>query len=409
MPLTATENAAPAKPSAARKRFDQLLAQIAKQREQTAKFQHDSEAIVARWGVRVQQERTAIQHGLWQFILALDSQIQKPIGSVSGSQRKTLSEILLELLDTLEQCPDPDLLDKLHQRYRGQTVAEQDLQDLADLKASFAEQFGPEILDEFQGRSIEEFLAFRRAKLKTLSDEHASQASAAEHLDDDLFGPTEFVRPKKKPKKTKREHQQEAIQLDLEQSVRELFRKLISELHPDRETDPELRERKSEWMKRANLAYKENDILGLWLVRAEYANQSSLPLGELSEARLKGFCSSLSQQLDRLKLAQHKAAVELSHRLALMPEAIPNSLLQLERLLQQRSSESTRQLRQLKQDVELLKDPRLSSLFIKQICADHRQMKREAESEPDFDEFEDLLNDLAHAFESSPKKPKRRR
>lgn len=407
MRLTPAQDAASAKPSAARKRFDQLLAQIAKQREQLATFQRDSDAIVARWGKRVQAEKLAVQHGLWEFVLALDVLVQKPNRAVSTAQRKILSELLQELMGALEHCPDPALLDALHQRYHGQTVAEQQQDELSALKDSFTEQFGPESLEEFQGKSIDEFFAFTRAKLKTLSEENAYQASGASDFDNDLFGPSGFVPPKQK--KTKRQQQQEAIQVDLEQSVRELFRKLISELHPDRESDPELRERKSEWMKRANLAYKENDILGLWLVRAEFANQTSLSLNELSESRLKGFCSSLSQQLERLKSDQHKAATELSQRLELMPQAIPNNLLQLERLLQQRSSECVRQAKELRHDLELLKDPKISPQFVKQLCAEHRKHKRESAMAEDFGEFDDFLADLVQSFETDQKRAKRRR
>lgn len=407
------DHAAPAKPSAARKRFDQLLGQINKQREQFAQFQLDSDAIVARWGIRVQQEKMAVQQALWEFVLALDSQLQRPSRSLAASQRKTLTEILLDLLDALAHCPDPALLDTLHQRYRGQSVAEQDQEDLEALKASFAEQFGPELLDEFQGRSIDEFIAYTRAKLETLRKEAPNSASSSSNGDGDgeydLFGRTESARPKQKPKKTKAEQQQEAIQIDLEQSVRELFRKLLSELHPDRESDPDLRERKSEWMKRANQAYKEHDILGLWMVRAEFANQTSLPMDELSEIRLKGFCSSLAQQLDRLKMAQQKAIYEFSHRLELEPAAIPNNLLQLERLLQQRSAESLRQLKQLKHELQLFKDPHISALLIKKICADHRRRTREAERMQDFADFENFLDELVGSIEPDLKKPKRRR
>jgi curved DNA-binding protein CbpA len=42
--------------------------------------------------------------------------------------------------------------------------------------------------------------------------------------------------------------------------VREVFRKLASELHPDRETDPAEHARKTELMQRVNQAYKAGDL-----------------------------------------------------------------------------------------------------------------------------------------------------
>ena len=51
--------------------------------------------------------------------------------------------------------------------------------------------------------------------------------------------------------------------LFFERAVREIFRKLASALHPDRETDPGERARKTALMQRANVAYAANDLLGL--------------------------------------------------------------------------------------------------------------------------------------------------
>jgi len=46
-------------------------------------------------------------------------------------------------------------------------------------------------------------------------------------------------------------------------AVREVFRKLASELHPDRETDPAEHARKTELMQRVNQTYKAGDLLAL--------------------------------------------------------------------------------------------------------------------------------------------------
>ena len=47
------------------------------------------------------------------------------------------------------------------------------------------------------------------------------------------------------------------------QSVRVIFRKLASALHPDREPDPAERQRKTLLMQQANPAYDRNDLLTL--------------------------------------------------------------------------------------------------------------------------------------------------
>lgn len=92
------------------------------------------------------------------------------------------------------------------------------------------------------------------------------------------------------------------------QSVREVFRKLVSSLHPDRETDPAEHARKTEMMKRLNLAYQSNDLLSLLGLQLELAQLDAAALTALPDARLKQFNQALREQLQSLKL-------ELSERI----------------------------------------------------------------------------------------------
>ena len=49
----------------------------------------------------------------------------------------------------------------------------------------------------------------------------------------------------------------------MSQSIREVYRKLAGALHPDRESDPQERERKTALMQRVNQAYAKNNLLQL--------------------------------------------------------------------------------------------------------------------------------------------------
>lgn len=57
---------------------------------------------------------------------------------------------------------------------------------------------------------------------------------------------------KKTAKQLARDAQREAEEKQMSQSIREVYRKLASALHPDREPDPVERQRKTELMQRAN-------------------------------------------------------------------------------------------------------------------------------------------------------------
>jgi len=63
------------------------------------------------------------------------------------------------------------------------------------------------------------------------------------------------------------------------QSIREIFRKLASALHPDRETDRKGREVKTALMLQVNRAYAGNDLLTLLELQIEQVDASHIARG----------------------------------------------------------------------------------------------------------------------------------
>ena len=87
----------------------------------------------------------------------------------------------------------------------------------------------------------------------------------------------------------------------LAQSVRDIFRKLASDLHPDREADPAERERKTQLMQRANVAYAANDLLGLLELQFEVEQIDASKLDTLGEVRIKQYNKVLAKQVDEVR------------------------------------------------------------------------------------------------------------
>lgn len=82
-------------------------------------------------------------------------------------------------------------------------------------------------------------------------------------------------------------------------SLRDAYRKLVSVLHPDRERDPEERERKNELMQRVNQAYETQDLLTLLSLQVELANLDVKQLA--SPERVTQYNQVLREQLSRLE------------------------------------------------------------------------------------------------------------
>ncbi|HEY0200728.1 MAG TPA: molecular chaperone DnaJ, partial [Burkholderiaceae bacterium] len=104
---------------------------------------------------------------------------------------------------------------------------------------------------------------------------------------------------KKKPAAHERRQQEEAQQAS--QSVREIYRKLASALHPDREPDAYERDRKTALMQRVNQAYAANNLLDLLQLQLEAEQINPQHLAKLSEERLKHYNKVLAEQLAGLQ------------------------------------------------------------------------------------------------------------
>jgi hypothetical protein len=93
--------------------------------------------------------------------------------------------------------------------------------------------------------------------------------------------------------------EQETLQLT--HAARDLYRKLVSELHPDREPDPALRSVKTDLMQKANHAYAHNDVFALLGLQAQADENGVRPTGGLMPERIRYFNKLLTGQLASLK------------------------------------------------------------------------------------------------------------
>jgi curved DNA-binding protein CbpA len=108
------------------------------------------------------------------------------------------------------------------------------------------------------------------------------------------------ARRKKTPKQLAAEARKEAAQAEISQSLRDVYRKLASALHPDREPDAEERARKTALMQRVNEAYAKRNLLQLLELQLELEHIDQKTIDGISEERLNHFNSVLKEQLGEL-------------------------------------------------------------------------------------------------------------
>lgn len=109
-------------------------------------------------------------------------------------------------------------------------------------------------------------------------------------------------------------------------TLRELYRQLASALHPDREAEGPLRDRKTALMGEANVAYQSQDMATLLRLQQTVLQASAGPTGPAAEQRLQAQARLLQQQaagLDRQRQLQQQrwwATLGLTHGTPLTAE-----------------------------------------------------------------------------------------
>ncbi len=247
--------------------FQRLIARIESRREQLQQWQtftlHYNERLASEF-LPLQEAMCACQRKLATVIDELLSLPAK--GRALGRvQRAKLRQLLDELLDTLVNDDADEALIALFDKYSDISYAEARESDMEMTQSLIEEVLGSEFTEEHDAASTDELLEFARRKLqeKVIEEEQRHQARAAEP------GAT----PKAKAAQAKREQ----AAREISQSIREVYRKLASALHPDREPDVDERQRKTLLIQQVNQAYEAGDLLTLLGLQLEI-EQIALPI-----------------------------------------------------------------------------------------------------------------------------------
>lgn len=104
------------------------------------------------------------------------------------------------------------------------------------------------------------------------------------------------------------------------QSARDIYRRLASALHPDREPDATERARKTVLMQRANEAYAASRLLDLLQLQLEAELTDPARIAALGEARLEAYNRLLAAQLADVDRENRATAARIAGELGLGPQ-----------------------------------------------------------------------------------------
>ena len=325
--------------SAAARAYNLQLSRVDKLRSQLAELDGLGQMHRQALHTAVEPLRRQLAGEQRALALALDEHLQVKL--LSRVQADTARSVLCGLARGLAEAGDAAMRE-LHDRHSPRTLA-QLKQDAADaLRRRLETVLGEPLDDGGQELSAEQLLRAGMERLRRSQDEAQQRKREA----------AQAKRARKKPGAAA--HQTE--QHDADTLLRRLFRQLASALHPDRETDPQARLRKTALMSEANAAYEKRDLVTLLQIqsRAELADPEAVH--KLSDARLASLTLLLKAQVAELERERAGRQSALADEFDL-PEGISpnaNTLLQ-NRIDQARALETA--LAQLRADLVQAEDP----------------------------------------------------
>ena len=235
--------------------------------------------------------------------------------TVSKSDRQFLAELICDMAEPLIQSPR--LGERAKAIYNRHSAVDFDTEMQADddeFKEALAAQFGFDADNNAPpDESPEDLLARVHAQLEARMQQQQQDRDHARS-----------TRQQGRRKLNAKQLKAEAERDSANQSIRDIFRKLASALHPDREPDADERARKTVLMQRVNQAYQSNDLLALLQLQLEIEQIDQTALGGIAEDRLKHYNKVLADQLVELELEVRKAELGFKLRFNIDPDERAN-------------------------------------------------------------------------------------
>jgi len=216
------------------------------------------------------------------------------------TDRQFLHQLICNLVGDLVEGPHGEEMKAIYNRHNPTDFDTQVKASQDGLRQMVQEEFGVELPDNaLDASSPEEMMARLQDLLETQREQQETQRAQARSAQQQA---------RRKP--SARQLKAKAEEHNASQSIREVYRKLASALHPDREPVEAERVRKTALMQRVNQAYQKKDLLSLLQLQLEIEQIDQNALDGIAEDRLRHYNKVLTEQLqelqDEVQLHEHQ-------------------------------------------------------------------------------------------------------
>ena len=271
----------------AQQRFRKLVANIERKREELRQWHAYQQRYNQRITTEVEPVRLELLEQQRQMAVLIDELLSQR--GLSRVERAKLRDILMSLLDAVLSAGHDETLAVLRKKHTSPSTRQDQRLQMELTESLLTDVLGLDVDENHGASTVEELLDHAHRKME--------QRARSQRADERESGP----RARRSAAEDAVRAQRDQAAKEVNPSLREVFRKLVSALHPDREPDPTERARKDQLMRRVNQAYDANDLLTLLGLQLEIEQIDAAHLASTSAERLAHYNQVLREQLTRLE------------------------------------------------------------------------------------------------------------
>lgn len=341
--------------SKGQKTFNSLIKQIEKRRKQLRAWETVTPTFQQQYVnelLPLDKTSTTLQI---RMVHCLDRAYEQR--ELTKAERRKMAIVIVNLAaDLIDEDEDEDKeLKTIYDKYSPTNYDSQIAAEVDGMKSMLETVFGIDLGDDLDLSSPEDLLQRAQAHIQQGQAEWAAKNAERD---------VQRAKRKKSIKQQAAEARAQEQQAQISLSIREVYRKLASALHPDREIDPQERDRKTRLMQRVNEAYQKNNLLLLLELQLELEHIDQQALDSMSEARLKHYNTILKEQVRELdqEILHVESAFRHAYGIDPFEPVSPDAVL---RGLAVDLKELRLNIRILEQDLAAFEDTRNLKLWLK--------------------------------------------
>jgi hypothetical protein len=335
-----------------------------------------------------------------QMVMFLHARLQQPDAgkakSLTASNRKAIGRLIVSLAQEFALAGDAQMR-TIHDLYSHESIEEMDAVNMDDM-LDLLDEMGVQ-LPQAEGKVSAAEMA--QAALKAVREKAAQQ--------EEIQAQRKARRDEKRAAKKKADPKEQAKLARIEQAALEaqgalknIYRQLARQLHPDRADNDAQRAINHDLMSEVNTAYDRQDLLALLKLQLKSLQIDASAMSTVAQDKLKSWVALLRAQAKDLTRECAELEMQMAHEFRLVPR-LPITQAHIEQSLKMAVQDYDEALHMMRSDLQEIKNDAALKRWAK---ANSRELERHDEMMDD-GLLEDLL--MEQMMNKTPRKSEKKK